>query len=98
MLALALVSGCAAPGAQTLRVRVLNTEAPSPPLAEPAPRNDTPEAQPERVAPPRLGAPGGSGAGSRRVTPAAATSVGQSGNETVGGLPAGIGGVIGPLG
>lgn len=34
---------------------------------------------------PRIGAPGGSGAGSRAVTPT------QSGNETVGGLPAGSG-------
>lgn len=35
---------------------------------------------------PRIGAPGGSGAGARRVTP------GQSGKDTVGGLPAGMGG------
>src|SRR5882672_3129347 len=41
---------------------------------------------------PRIGAPGGSGAGSRRVAPI------QSGNETVGGLPAGTGGGTGPAG
>ncbi len=35
----------------------------------------------------RISAPGGSGAGTRSVTPAK----GQSGNETVGGLPAGSG-------
>lgn len=98
MLALALGSGCAAPGAQAVRVRVLNTEAPRARLAQPVPSTDSSQARPESVAPPRLGAPGGSGAGSRRVTPAAATSDAQSGNDTVGGLPAGIGGVTGPLG
>ena len=42
---------------------------------------------------PRIGAPpGGSGAGSRRVVPT------QSGNETVGGLPAGNGGGAGVVG
>ena len=82
------LAGCAA---APVPVRVLPSE---------APRLTAPEALPEPTAPserdattaPRIGAPGGSGAGSRRVVPA------QSGNDTVGGLPAGIGGGTGPAG
>jgi hypothetical protein len=98
VLVLGLCSGCAAHGAQPLRVRVLNTETPRALLPEPAPAADFVDEQPERAAPPRLGAPGGSGAGSRRVTPARPSNDAQSGNDTVGGLPAGMGGVTGPLG
>ena len=81
--------GCAA---APIPVRVLHTEtprltAPAEAVHEPAaPSHDDARAQP------RIGAPGGSGAGSRRVVPA------QSGNDTVGGLPAGIGGGSGPAG
>lgn len=59
-------------------IRLLQTEAPhvQPPEAV---LPDAPEEAP------RLGAPGGSGAGMRRVAPI------QSGNDTVGGLPAGSG-------
>lgn len=96
VLVLALCSGCAAQGGQALRVRVLNTEAPRALLPEPS-AADFVDQQPERAAP-RLGAPGGSGAGSRRVMPARPSNDAQSGNDTVGGLPAGMGGVTGPLG
>lgn len=79
------------PNAQ-VPLRVLSSEAPRATLPEPelAPSNEAREA--ERAPLPRIGAPGGSGAGSRRVQPA------QSGNETVGGLPVGIGGGTGPRG
>lgn len=99
--ALACFSGCAGTSAaavtSTLPVRVLSSEAPSAPRPEPvsAPSRD---ATPSAATPsdgatlPRIGAPGGSGAGSRRVTPA------QSGNETVGGLPAGTAGPTGAAG
>lgn len=63
-------------------IRILSSEAARTPHAEPA------IGAPARVsgAPtPRIGAPGGSGSGARRVVPA------QSGNETVGGLPPGAG-------
>ena len=82
-------------GASAPAIRVLHAE---PPVVRlPAREESVPEVRPvttEQVpAPaPRIGAPGGSGAGSRRVAPA------QSGNDTVGGLPAGIGGGSGPAG
>jgi hypothetical protein len=78
--------GCAA---APVPVRVLHTEAPHTQLPEPAPARTAPESGTPK---PRIGPPGGSGAGSRRVLPA------QSGNETVGGLPAGTGGGKGPAG
>lgn len=80
--------GCAA---APVPVRVLHTEAPHAQLPESPPAQTEPT--PEQATPaPRIGAPGGSGAGSRRVRPV------QSGNETVGGLPAGTGGGKGPAG
>jgi hypothetical protein len=89
LLLLALLVGCAASCAPV--VRVLASETPDI-HAEPevTDRVTTPA-----TAPPRIGAPGGSGAGSRRVAPAAAQVGAQSGNETVGGLPAGGGGPLG---
>jgi hypothetical protein len=98
--ALACLSGCAGTSAvgasSTLPVRVLSSEAPRAPRPEPtdaaqAPSNVTP---PGGVAAPRIGAPGGSGAGSRRVAPVRD----QSGNETVGGLPTGTAGPTGAAG
>ena len=81
---LALNVGCSAtsvPGSPSrLPMRVLSNEAANAPRPELAPSNGQRDATA-----PRIGAPGGSGAGSRRVVPA------QSGNETVGGLPAGAG-------
>lgn len=75
--AAALSSACT-----SVPVRVLASEPARAPRAEP---EQTPQTPAEPVAP-RIGAPGGSGAGSRRVAPPA-----QSGNEAVGGLPAGDG-------
>ena len=63
-----------------LPIRILSSETARAPHAEPALR-----ARAAEPPTPRIGAPGGSGSGSRRVLPA------QSGNETVGGLPAGSG-------
>jgi hypothetical protein len=82
--------GC---GASAVPVRVLSSE-PAPVLVhELEPAAAEPQAEPNEVAPaPRIGAPGGNGSGSRRVAPP------QSGNETVGGLPAGMGGGKGPAG
>jgi|SRR3954469_18888576 hypothetical protein len=84
LVALALTFGCSAASAPVLQprlpVRILSNEAGTAPRPELLPG----DAQPAMSAP-RIGAPGGSGAGSRRVAPA------QSGNETVGGLPAGAG-------
>lgn len=84
LLLVALSVGCA--GNRPPVVRVLAGEPPSAPPPEASDNENfaTPA--------PRIGAPGGSGAGSRRVLPA------QSGNETVGGLPAGMGGGTGPRG
>jgi len=66
------------------RLRLLSSDWAAAPRAEPepvrAPERDT-GARPH----PRIGAPGGSGAGARCV------HAPQSGNETVGGLPAGMG-------
>jgi hypothetical protein len=98
VLVLGLCVGCTATTAQTPRVRVLDTELPRAPRAEPVPASDVYREQPEPTTAPRLGAPGGSGAGSRRVTPARSTGAAQSGNDTVGGLPAGTAGFTGPLG
>jgi hypothetical protein len=82
--------GC---GASAVPVRVLSSEPPPALVPEAAPNEALPAPPPSDTAPvPRIGAPGGSGSGSRRVAPA------QSGNETVGGLPAGIGGGKGPAG
>jgi hypothetical protein len=91
---LALCNGCAGVAATApsprLPVRLLSSEAASPPRPEAAPsQSDVPHRD---VAVPRIGAPGGSGAGSRRVAPA------QSGKETVGGLPVGMAGGTGPRG
>lgn len=87
---LTLGSGCAnasvAPAAHP--VRVLDSES----ARAPVPELDAAEKQRGATNAPRIGAPGGSGAGARRVAPA------QSGKETVGGLPAGIGGGSGPAG
>ncbi|HEX2869681.1 MAG TPA: hypothetical protein VHP33_00465 [Polyangiaceae bacterium] len=98
-LGLACATGCAGTSAtaagSTLPVRVLSSEAPSAPHPEPS---DTLPAPSSATTPseraPRIGAPGGSGAGSRRVAPVRA----QSGNETVGGLPAGTAGPTGAAG
>lgn len=106
VLLVAFCSGCAslagaapAPTAR-LPLRVLSSEAPTAPRPEAAPsetqgnapsetRSDAPQ---RNVTAPRIGAPGGSGAGSRRVAPV------QSGKETVGGLPVGTAGGTGPAG
>ena len=81
LLTLSSVGCVAAP----VPVRVLHTEAPRVQLPDSAPTHTAP--RPEHATPkPRIGAPGGSGAGSRRVLPT------QSGNETVGGLPGGAAG------
>lgn len=87
---LTLVAGCASAslGAPPHAVRILDSE----PARAPVPEAESAASARERVGGPRIGAPGGSGAGSRRVAPV------QSGNETVGGLPAGIGGGKGPAG
>jgi hypothetical protein len=82
------LAGCAAP----VRVRVLHIEAPRITAPEAAAPEPAAPSHDDARAVPRIGAPGGSGAGSRRVVPA------QSGNDTVGGLPAGIGGGSGPAG
>lgn len=80
--------------APQLPIRVLSSEPASVREPEATPRETAPtfDATAPRVGAPRIGAPGGSGAGSRRVVPA------QSGNETVGGLPAGIGAGAGVAG
>jgi hypothetical protein len=85
-------AGCASASAATpkIPVRILSSEVSSVRL-EAEPTSEQP-AKPHDSLSPRIGAPGGSGAGSRRVAPA------QSGNETVGGLPVGIGGSSGPEG
>jgi hypothetical protein len=83
---LLVVSGCSA----SVPVRVLSSEPDvvALPEAEMAP----PEQDVTPRAPARIGAPGGNGAGPRSVVPA------QSGNDTVGGLPAGTGSGTGPRG
>jgi hypothetical protein len=91
---LGLASGCALGQPP---VRVLDNQLPRPPAPEAEQLIDAPTTSPparDAAALPatRIGAPGGSGAGSRRVLPT------QSGNETVGGLPAGIGRGRGPRG
>ena len=68
-----------------LQLRLLSSE---PPAVLPATPSDAPACAPQQQAP-RIGAPGGSGAGSRRVTPL------QSGNDTCGFRPVGMGGGIG---
>jgi len=69
--------GCApvASSAPRLSLRVLSSE--------PASIRQEPDAAED--APRRIGAPGGSGSGTRRVQPL------QSGKDAVGGLPAGMG-------
>ena len=89
--------GCSSSAPVTkLPVRVLHTDPPAAPLPdlEPhAPVDQTGAGETQQYVAPaqgtrtRIGAPGGSGAGSRRVAPPTA----QSGNETVGGRPAGTG-------
>lgn len=98
-LAFSLVASCAgcaswsaAPTAARLPLRLLSSEAATTPGPEREP-SETPGVAPScDVTAPRIGAPGGSGAGSRRVVPV------QSGKETVGGLPAGMAGCTGPAG
>jgi hypothetical protein len=85
-----LLGACATSATHAPQVRVLSVEAAS---AHPTPELEP--QTPDQAEPPRIGAPGGSGAGSRRVAPAQRS---QSGNETVGALPVGIGGNTGPLG
>ena len=85
------LGACASPTG--LPVRVLSVE--SPRVVE---TREPETLTPERARPPRLGAPGGSGAGSRRVLPVERARGAQSGNETVGALPVGIGASAGPLG
>jgi len=82
-LPLTLCAGCTSASltAAAHPVRILASEV----TPAPMPEAEAPQTQPAEKSP-RIGAPGGSGAGSRRVAPAH-----QSGNETVGGLPAGIG-------
>jgi hypothetical protein len=92
----ALCFGCAslggsAPGAR-LPLRLLSSEVATVPRPEAVPSETQSDSPGRDVTAPRIGAPGGSGAGSRRVVPA------QSGKETVGGLPAGMGGCAGPAG
>ena len=90
--AIVLSAGCArvsAPLPARLPLRLLSSEAGVAPQLVPERASDaqkSPDAQT-----PRIGAPGGSGAGSRRVAPA------QSGNETVGGLPGDTGDGTGPV-
>lgn len=97
-LLVAFCFGCASLGAPapatTTRppLRVLSQEAGAAPRLEALPRETQDTAPTRDVTAPRIGAPGGSGAGSRRVAPV------QSGKETVGGLPAGIAGFAGPAG
>ena len=86
---LTLLVGCVSSRAPV--VRVLANETPHV-HAEP---EATDRVTAPAITPTRIGAPGGSGAGSRRVAPAAAQVGAQSGKETVGGLP---GGSCGPLG
>jgi hypothetical protein len=103
LLLLTLLVGCAAPAAQAPAVKVLASEAPRARAELEADGNLVGASTASTKA--RIGAPGGSGAGSRRVAPARAKARPQSGNETVGGLPAGMGGlpagtagVAGPFG
>jgi hypothetical protein len=82
VLLVTLSGACAgAPLAAVHPVRVLDSEAAPAPVPQLVGESATkaPSVEPG----PRIGAPGGTGAGSRRVAPL------QSGNETVGGLPAG---------
>src|SRR5881394_2524894 len=86
-------AGFAGPAPTTgLPLRLLSTEAPTPPQPEAAPSETQSDTPIRDIPAPRIGAPGGSGAGSRRVVPV------QSGKETVGGLPVGRGGGTGPAG
>ncbi len=87
----AFSAGCAGGSASPpqIPVRILSSEASSVRAEAETSEQLT---KPNEPRAPRIGAPGGSGAGSRRVAPA------QSGNETVGGLPVGIGGGSGPAG
>lgn len=88
--------GCGSLGAPApttrLPLRLLSHEAGTPPRPEAVPEETQGDAPSRDVKAPRIGAPGGSGAGSRRVAPV------QSGKETVGGLPAGAVGAVGPAG
>ncbi|MES1189100.1 MAG: hypothetical protein ABUL60_35115 [Myxococcales bacterium] len=95
-LLVALCFGCSSlggplPGARP-PLRVLSCEPATAPRPEATPSENHGEGPYPEVTAPRIGAPGGSGAGSRRVVPV------QSGKETVGGLPAGMAGGTGPAG
>jgi hypothetical protein len=86
-------SACSSQLAESrLPLRALSSDAPSAPQPEPERSTPSQTREAARAPLPRIGAPGGSGAGSRCVQPA------QSGNDTVGGLPVGIGGATGPRG
>lgn len=91
-----LCFGCSSLGGGSpsprLPLRVLSCEPAPAPRPEALPFETHGELPTPAVNAPRIGAPGGSGAGSRRVAPA------QSGKETVGGLPAGMAGGTGPAG
>jgi hypothetical protein len=89
-LSLAVLVLCASCASEGARLRVLSSESPAAPTPERDPQWDPDLTTPKPA--PRIGAPGGSGSGIRSVIPA------QSGNETVGGLPAGIGNGTGPRG
>jgi hypothetical protein len=93
LLLLTLLVGCTASNVQAPAVRVLTSET----AHIQAEREADGHIAAPAVTPPRIGAPGGSGAGSRRVAPAAVQAGTQSGNDTVGGLAPGPG-VVGPLG
>ncbi|RYZ02930.1 MAG: hypothetical protein EOO73_29880 [Myxococcales bacterium] len=86
VLSFALCAGCGS----GVELRVLSSEPATAagPEPEDAPLEDETAPKPA----PRIGPPGGSGSGARSVIPA------QSGNEAVGGLPAGMGGGSGPRG
>jgi hypothetical protein len=88
-----LVAGCSQTPQPLLPLRALSSEAPQLELDEP---EHTTPTETREVSAPRIGAPGGSGAGTRSVQPALPRA--QSGNDTVGGLPAGIGAGTGPRG
>lgn len=84
---LACSGGCAG-AAAPLPVRALSHE-PSPAVTPEAASERPPATRPF----PRIGAPGGSGAGSRSIVPTQSKNDAptQSGNEAVGGLDAGSG-------
>lgn len=94
ILCLLALAGCATArttAAPTPPLRVLSCEAPAlkPAAADPSELPAAASAVEHGATRARIGAPGGSGAGSRRVVPV------QSGNETVEGFPAGTAAGVG---